>query len=62
MNNGDPMLTEEDISCLTDAANAIRKAARITDTPCAEMHTMAFLEVCMLVIMCDLEIFPFFLS
>ncbi len=38
-------LSEEDIACVSDAAYGIRLAARLTDTPCADMHTEAFVEV-----------------
>ena len=38
-------LTESDLSCVSDVAYGVRLAARLTDTPCAEMHTDAFLEV-----------------
>ncbi|GBN92378.1 putative aminopeptidase NPEPL1, partial [Araneus ventricosus] len=37
-------LTDADISCLQAAADAVRTAGRIVDTPCNEMHTDAFLE------------------
>lgn len=39
--------TDEEVSCLGDAANGIRLAAQIVDTPCNEMHTDAFVEVIM---------------
>lgn len=38
-------LSESDITCVSDAAYGVRMAARLTDTPCAEMHTDAFIEV-----------------
>ena len=38
-------ITEEDVKCMTTAAESIRLAARIVDTPCSEMHTDQFLEV-----------------
>ena len=37
--------TETEIACLTAAADGIRLAARIVDTPCNEMHTDIFLQV-----------------
>ncbi|CAL1284920.1 unnamed protein product [Larinioides sclopetarius] len=37
-------LTDADISCLQAAADAVRTAGKIVDTPCNEMHTDAFLE------------------
>ena len=40
-----PPLTEEDTKCMTTAAESIRLAARIVDTPCNNMHTDLFLEV-----------------
>lgn len=33
------------VQCLTDIANGVRTAARITDTPCDIMHTDAFVQV-----------------
>ena len=41
----DAVLTDSDMSCIRDAAYGVRLAARITDTPCAEMNTDTFLEV-----------------
>ncbi len=41
----DSHLTEAELQCLTDAADGVRLAARITDTPCAEMHTDIFIDV-----------------
>lgn len=41
----DQPLTDEDIQCINDTAFAIRLAARITDTPCNEMHTEGFIRV-----------------
>ena len=38
-------LSEKDLQCIRDAACGIRLAARLTDTPCAEMHTEAFVKV-----------------
>ncbi|KAK2149672.1 hypothetical protein LSH36_442g01046 [Paralvinella palmiformis] len=42
-NGSDQPLTDEDIQCINDTAFAIRLAARITDTPCIEMHTEQFI-------------------
>nr|AMO02523.1 aminopeptidase NPEPL1 [Tityus serrulatus] len=42
--NDNQNLTENDIQCLSIAAEGIRLAARIVDTPCSEMHTTTFLE------------------
>ena len=41
-------LTEEDVSCLNHVARGIEMSAKIVDTPCNEMHTDAFLDVCRL--------------
>lgn len=38
-------LSAQDLELLKDVADGVRRAARITDTPCAEMHTEAFLKV-----------------
>lgn len=38
-------LTEKMAECLNDAANAIRLAARIVDSPCNIMHTDGFLDL-----------------
>ncbi|XP_076469917.1 putative aminopeptidase NPEPL1 [Babylonia areolata] len=37
-------LTPEDIQALTAASEGVRLAAKITDMPCSEMHTDAFVE------------------
>ena len=37
--------TDEEVSCLGEAAKGIRLTAQIVDTPCNEMHTDAFVEV-----------------
>ena len=39
-------LTDEDINTLAVTADAIRHTARIVDTPCNEMNTDHFLQVC----------------
>ncbi|KAI0220687.1 putative aminopeptidase NPEPL1 [Lamellibrachia satsuma] len=37
-------LSASDLRCMCDAAEGVRMAARITDIPCADMHTDAFVE------------------
>ena len=39
-------LTPADLDALSAASYGVRLAAKITDMPCADMHTDAFLEVC----------------
>lgn len=41
--SGEP-LSEADINAISTAASSVRLAAKITDMPCAQMHTDAFLE------------------
>lgn len=53
INNEAPSSAE--IDCLTAAADGIRLAAEIVDTPCNEMHTDAFVEVCLKEIHCFRE-------
>ena len=48
--DGSPV-DEDDVSCLTVAAESIQLAARIVDTPCNDMHTDIFLEVWKLIIL-----------
>lgn len=48
-----PPLTAEDTQCMTTAAESIRLAARIVDTPCNDMHTDIFLEVTIHISLCD---------
>ena len=38
-------VSQADIDAMTVASDSIRLAAKITDMPCAEMHTEAFLQV-----------------
>ena len=38
-------LTQDEANCITYAAESVRLAARIVDTPCNEMNTDCFLEV-----------------
>ena len=40
-------LSANELGCMCDTAEGVRMAARITDIPCADMHTDAFVEVCM---------------
>ncbi|KAL4234571.1 putative aminopeptidase npepl1 [Mactra antiquata] len=40
----DKPLDDEDISCLTAAAESVRLSAKIVDMPCADMHTNKFLD------------------
>ena len=42
--DGGPVV-EDDVNCLTAAAEGIRLAAKIVDTPCNDMHTDIFLKV-----------------
>ena len=42
---GGSPVDEDDVKCLTAAAESIQLAARIVDTPCNNMHTDIFLEV-----------------
>lgn len=44
LNNADP-LNEEECLMLQQAAESVRSAARIVDTPCNEMNTDHFLQV-----------------
>ncbi len=39
------VVTEDELQALQAAANGIRLAAKIVDTPCNEMHTDAFVQV-----------------
>ena len=39
-------LTQQELEPLEHAAYGIQLASRIVDTPCNEMHTDAFVEVC----------------
>ena len=41
----DEALSDADIQALCVAGNGVRLAAKITDMPCSEMHTDAFLQV-----------------
>ena len=43
--SGIQSLSSNDLRCMCDAAEGVRMAARITDMPCADMHTDAFIEV-----------------
>lgn len=47
----DTELTSQEIAALDDAANGVRMAARIVDTPCSEMNVDHFLEVSFLCIL-----------
>ena len=47
-------VTDEDVPCLTHVAKGIQMAARIVDTPCNEMHTDAFLDVCLYFLLLNL--------
>jgi len=38
------LLTQEDVELLTYSAKCVRLSAKIVDTPCAQMHTDAFLQ------------------
>ena len=51
----DNRLSEAELKCLTDAVDGVRMAARVTDTPCAEMHTDGFLEVSILMLISSLD-------
>lgn len=46
-------LSNSDLECMTAAAEGIRLAGRIVDTPCNDMHTDTFIQVCVV-------LFPFF--
>ena len=39
-------LTEDEVQTLAVTADSVRTAARIVDTPCNEMNTDHFIEVC----------------
>ena len=41
----DAALSDTDLQALCVASDGVRLAAKITDMPCAEMHTDAFLQV-----------------
>lgn len=41
---GDEPLSESDLECLSVAAQGVRLAARVVDTPCSEMHVDTFLD------------------
>lgn len=38
-------LNQSDLDCISSAAEGIRLAGRIVDTPCNEMHTDTFIRV-----------------
>ena len=43
-------IEETDLQCLRDVAEGVRLAARITDTPCKDMHTDSFIRASVLLI------------